>query len=378
MRTPRRAFTLIELLVVIAIIAILMALLLPAVQKVREAANKMLCASNLRQIALAAHNYHNDYLKLPPGYYGPVKANGGTTPINFNRGPNIGVLVVLLPYLEQDSLYRTLATPQMTFPTMGPATSTGVRPLAIDINAEYAPWWTALYNVQPETGQMQFKMFQCPSDTSLEASSFSDQIAMHFSDGLFRHTHFFAGLSIQWGRTNYVGCVGAAGIFDNPGGVNQTFARFEGILCNRSRHTLGQLTVQDGTANTLMFGEGLGGMTADGTAKAAAWTWIGVGAMGTAYGLGRAGMPAPGGPVPPALGTVDPNNTGAQWYRFSSRHNSGVQFAFGDASVRTIRFGNTTQPDLSGNGSNGSDWSLLQQLAGRRDGLSRDVSSILE
>ena len=94
-----RGFTLIELLVVIAIIALLMALLLPAIQKVREAANKMLCASNLRQIGVAMHNYHNDYKCLPPGFVSSL-APGNDTPAGW------GGLFFLLPYIEKDNIAK--------------------------------------------------------------------------------------------------------------------------------------------------------------------------------------------------------------------------------------------------------------------------------
>src|SRR3712207_3155676 len=92
----RRAFTLVELLVVIAIIGVLVALLLPAVQSAREAARRMSCGNNMRQISLGIHNYHDTLNLLPPGRIN-ITAPSGEASVN-------GVLTLILPYLEQTNL----------------------------------------------------------------------------------------------------------------------------------------------------------------------------------------------------------------------------------------------------------------------------------
>ncbi len=345
----RDGFTLIELLVVIAIIALLMALLLPAIQKVREAANKMICASNLRQIAIAAHNFHNDYQRLPPGILGP--SSNGSIPAT--KVQYAGSMVFLLPYLEQDNLYKQFAG----VPIAG---------LNLGLDVGDAFWWTrsACYTV----AQAHLKALICPSD-DVESANLITVILMIYADqGNFPSFVRFAPGDEQLGRSNYLGVAGLGGSFSfpvpapNPLGLSPapTYGGYEGIMLNRGKITLGQITVQDGTSNTLMFGEGLGGNGVGD--RGTAYAWFGLGGMGTGLGLGRGNTQGVGG-------------GGAAYWRFSSRHAAGVQFAFGDAAVHTIRFGNTA---WLGFGSVGSDWPLLQQLAGRRDGYSNDTSSIYD
>jgi prepilin-type N-terminal cleavage/methylation domain-containing protein len=164
----RIGFTLIELLVVIAIIAILIGLLLPAVQKVREAAARMSCSNNLKQIGLAAHNYESTFQRLPAGMIGPPNPLAAVNGDAAGHGSSLGLLVQLLPYIEQDNVAKIIT----------PTWQTAVGDMSDFQNTNPAmPYW--FDNPYPPTvmytaGKTRIKTFLCPSapDNDPENNSF--------------------------------------------------------------------------------------------------------------------------------------------------------------------------------------------------------------
>jgi prepilin-type N-terminal cleavage/methylation domain-containing protein/prepilin-type processing-associated H-X9-DG protein len=188
----RRGFTLIELLVVIAIISVLIALLVPAVQRVREAAARTQCYNNLKQVGLALHGYHDRMRNFPHGYLSQVNAAGDEV------GPGWGWGSYLLDDLEQNNLKR-----QINF--------------GLDI--QHASNAVPRNQILP--------IFQCPSD---------EWVGTFTPDG--------ATVTIAHG--NYVGVFGDFEIEDNP-------AKGNGMFFRNSRIRFADVT--DGTSNTLMIGE---------------------------------------------------------------------------------------------------------------------------
>jgi len=294
----RRGFTLIELLVVIAIIAILIGLLLPAVQKVREAASRMKCQNQLKQLGIAAHNYESANRNLPTGSLGapPGMQYYDSSGLNYNAAfwnyPHYGVLALLLPYVEQDNLFKQIPQP---IPNVG---QTG------------ANWWTtAAWNAS----FTRVKTYECPSDDAPNAKRvFQVVLTVGVGTGsayLLAYS-FGDNMSPNFGTTNYLGCMGGMG---KPGNGWDTWA---GTMYQQSILNLGQLAAADGSANTLMFGEV--STTAVKVANPTdpityGYGWMGAGFLPTAYGVN-----APG------------------WFTFSANHTSVVNFCYGDGSVRAI------------------------------------------
>ncbi len=232
-----RGFTLVELLVVIAIIGVLVGLLLPAVQAAREAARRMSCSNNFKQIGLAFHNYHSAYGQLPAQAGGTTRASGASwgstyTPTASGGGTNmnqLSALVGITPFIEQQALWEQISNPFQVasgtaYAAMGP--SPWMQIADHTAQGEYKPWLTNIPS------------FRCPSDPGV-------------------------GLPAQ-GRTNYGVCLGDSlyyqynGITDQYGKPVSTYADANNV--NRGIFAHGRLKpkfrdVLDGLSNTIMAGE---------------------------------------------------------------------------------------------------------------------------
>jgi prepilin-type N-terminal cleavage/methylation domain-containing protein/prepilin-type processing-associated H-X9-DG protein len=314
-RVRRTGFTLIELLVVISIITILMAMVLPAIQKVRAAADRVACANNLHQLVIAAHNFHIDYNRLPAGINLPISTQSGavfpTNPLvtsgKIQQPPDgnrfISLFEALLPYIEQDNLLKDLNLSQREYANCLGPNSVG--------------------------GQV-IKILICPSDP------IKDRVSTYTTGG---QTYYF-------GMNSYGGNGGTRSWFISD-------MTTDGVFWINSKVKLNVMTQQDGTSNTFMFGErwhwdpvytnieSLGG-----------WAWANYQAsqdylFSTAVPVNYT-IP----PGTPLTFTVEDPRVCA----FGSAHRTGANFAFCDGSVRFMTL--TSNADLP----------LLQAISTRNGG----------
>jgi len=288
----RKAFTLIELLVVIAIIGILVALLLPAVQKIRDAAGRMACSNNLKQLGLATHAFHNDNGRLPPAVNLPktTAVLGGKSNPPVVVGINESWFEFIMPYVEQLSLLQQL---NLTTDQFGNA---------------------AVANTV-------VKVFLCPVDRAPQQVTITN-----------------GGTSYSFGATTYVANSGYVG--SPTTAMDQT-----GVLFINS--SVKFTDIIDGTSNTFLFGERQrvdsnfdASFGANALENLSGWAYV-TSDPGFYY-LGGVGDPlgAQQGPTPinwpfPAGGTPAQSNQRCSAY--GSNHTLGANFCFCDGSVKYIQ-----------------------------------------
>ena len=272
----RKAFTLIELLVVIAIIAILVSLLLPAVQQAREAARRTQCKNNLKQLGLALHNYHDVSLTFPPGWFD----NNVGFPGNAGTGRWTWTAHVL-PYVDQGPLYNQLdvgnSRPQEVFQDVAT-----LRPLI----------------------QQPYSAFRCPSDTGPDVNS----------------ARTVGGVQIS--TNNYMGNNGS-------NRLEKFLPDADGVFYFQSRVRIRDIT--DGTSNTIFVGERA--WMLDGQTLTAGLLFMQPNSNGN-QDVGGAQAMSSGG------AQINSTNTGNSIPRslrgFSSNHTGGSQFLLADGAVRFI------------------------------------------
>jgi len=263
MSRRRTGFTLIELLVVIAIIAILIGLLLPAVQKIREAANRMKCSNNLKQMGLAAHNFESTFQTLPPGEW-TRDVNGGTSRPSLATG--------ILAYIEQANKFN-----QFNFA------------------------WDPTQPQNAAARQQDVPIFKCPSETSNAAFVESGQTI---------------------GRLNYFGNIGAiadCGRFNVGDPRGGTFYIQQPTAAGETPKGASIAEITDGTSNTAMFSEVMRGQATSSTAGLFHTSNVQSGPIDVEPGLsdGRNVSGCAGGT--PAIRI---QYVGLQYYRGGINHNS--------------------------------------------------------
>lgn len=292
--SSRRGFTLIELLVVIAIIAILIGLLLPAVQKVREAASRTKCQNNLKQIGLAIHNYHDANKLMPPSRLGAQYASW---------------CVLVLPYLEQDALYRQ---------------------------------WdlTKTYYQQPVAAQTTaVSLFFCPTRRVPPMLSTQFEVSSTGVPDSQEHPGALGDYACNGGQFS-------GPIVDNPA-CNGVMCMADGQKANN--HGIALTDITDGTSNTFLVGEK--------HAPLSKW-----GQSGPSFGEGAIyngefprNFARIAGPPSFSLAQSPDDLTGPWHCRFGSYHPGVCQFLFADGRVTSL--------------SNTTDLTTLQALAVRNDGV---------